>query len=482
MTLDALLDIDEKDVNAEMFRRGDFDFITVRDGGDAYVNEKGELRYKHLKQEAALRSLTDQSSNEIVYGGAAGGAKTWTGCAWVLFSAYLYPETKWFIGRDELNKIESTTLLTFHRVAKTYGFIRGVDYQYLQKGHCIKFANGSQIDLLQLKYMPKKDPLFERFGSLEYTGGWMEEGGECHFGAFDTLKSRVGRMNNDRHRLARKLFVTCNPKKNWLYREFFKPAEKGMLLDYQVFIQSLVSDNPFIESGYVEGLLSIKDVARKERLLKGNWDYDDDPAAIMPYININDLFTNQHVLRTGIRYITVDVARQGKDATKIYVWDGFVCFERHTLTKAGTDVVEQKIKDLANKYNVPMSRVVVDADGIGGGVVDHLKCQEFLNQSTPFEKENYANKRAQMYFALALLVNAGGMYLEGCEPELKEQISLELSVIKKKNLDGDGKDDIIDRKSIIELIGSSPDNATCLMLRMFFTYFKPIKKPKYSLV
>lgn len=469
-----LLELEEKAINLEMFRRRDFDFITV--------NRKGELEYKHLKQEAALLALTDQTSSEIVYGGAAGGSKSWTGCVWLLFSAMAYPETKWFMGRDELTKLKETTLLTFHRVCKTYGFERDVDYRYLEKGHCIIFGNGSRIDLLELKYYPTKDPLFERFGSLEYTGGWIEEGGETHFGAFDTLKSRVGRMLNDHFGLISKLFVTCNPKKNWLYTQFYKPATNHLLKAYQIFIQALVIDNPFRESGYVASLESMSDVSRKERLLNGNWDYDDDPAALMPYINIADVFKNKHVLKTGVFYITADIARQGEDNTRIYVWDGFVCVERISIAKSGTDVVEAKILELAKKYNVPMSRVVVDADGIGGGVVDHIKCQEFLNNSTAFDGENYANKRAQLYYLLSKYVNSAMMHIEGCDVSEQDEISLELSVIKKKDIDSDGKEDIISRKEIKALIGCSPDHATCMMLRMYFNYFKPIKRPKYSLI
>lgn len=40
------------------------------------------------------------------------------------------------------------------------------------KDNFIELGNGSRIDLLDLQYQPR-DPLYERFGSLEYTGGWI---------------------------------------------------------------------------------------------------------------------------------------------------------------------------------------------------------------------------------------------------------------------------------------------------------------------
>lgn len=54
-------------VKIELFKRGCFDFITVKDGK------------KHEKQEKALQILTDTEHVELLYGGAAGGAKSWTG-------------------------------------------------------------------------------------------------------------------------------------------------------------------------------------------------------------------------------------------------------------------------------------------------------------------------------------------------------------------------------------------------------------------
>ena len=49
-------------VKIELFKRGCFDFITVKDGK------------KHEKQEKALQILTDNEHAEFLYGGGAGGA------------------------------------------------------------------------------------------------------------------------------------------------------------------------------------------------------------------------------------------------------------------------------------------------------------------------------------------------------------------------------------------------------------------------
>jgi hypothetical protein len=152
-------------VRIDLFKRGLFGFIVEREGA------------RHNKQDEALRILTDDTTVEFLYGGAAGGAKSWTGCTWLAFMCLSYPGTKWFIGREELKRLRESTLITFFKVCNKYGIRRDVDFKYNGSDHFIQFSNGSRIDLLDLRYLPS-DPLYERYGSVEYTGGWIEEGGE----------------------------------------------------------------------------------------------------------------------------------------------------------------------------------------------------------------------------------------------------------------------------------------------------------------
>ena len=259
--IEILSKISPLEVKIEAYKRKMFDFITVQEDK------------KHAKQEEALQILTDTKTEEFLYGGAAGGAKSWTGCSWLLFNCLAYPETKWFIGREELKRITESTLISFFKAAKTYNV---QSFTYNGQKNFIQFKNGSRIDLLELRYKPS-DPLFERFGSTDYTGGWIEEGGEIDFGAYEVLRTRIGRHYNDQYEILAKLFITCNPKKNWLYAHFYKPFKGGTLPKSKKFLQAFVQDNPFIESGYIDRLKGTYDKVKKERLLKGNWEYDDDP-------------------------------------------------------------------------------------------------------------------------------------------------------------------------------------------------------------
>ncbi len=470
--MELTLNADLRELYIQAFKEGDFDFITIRD-------EVG----KHLKQEEALSILTDSTTTNFLYGGAAGGAKSWTGCTWLIFMCELYPETKWFIGREELKRLRETTLITFYKCAKAYCFKRNIHFKYNGQDHYIEFHNGSRIDLIDLRFIPS-DLLYERYGSAEYTGGWIEEAGEVNFGAFDTLKTRVGRHLNDKYGLKRKLFITANPKKNWLYTEFYKKNKDNILDEGSYYLPALVTDNPHIESDYIEALRSTKDKAKKERLLNGNWEYDDDPAILMGVDSINNLYTNEFIPH-GQKYITVDVARLGNDKTRIGYWDGMRLEKIITLIKKKTTEVTITVKQLAITYKVPMSNVIVDEDGVGGGVVDQLDCIGFVNNSKPLPENdiipNFKNLRSQCYFKLADAVNDNEMYINTSGDE-KELITEELSVIKEVDIDSDGPKQIISREDIKNLIGRSPDYASMIMMRMFFNIRKLPKKPKVGIL
>ena len=72
------------------------------------------------KQVEALKVLGDDETDQLVYGGAAGGGKSWLGCEWLMWNCLAYPETKWFIARHFLSQIKKSTIYTFIKVAKKH--------------------------------------------------------------------------------------------------------------------------------------------------------------------------------------------------------------------------------------------------------------------------------------------------------------------------------------------------------------------------
>lgn len=443
---------------------------------DALVSAFKRGRYDLLglnpKQQEAMAVLCDKTTTALAFGGGANGGKSWLGCDWLLLSAMAYPGTRWFIGREELKRLRESTFLTFGKVRQANGLPLAT-YRYNGSDHYLQFPNGSRIDLLELKYLPS-DQLYERYGSVEYTGGWIEEGGEVNFGAYDTLKSRVGRQLNDQYGLLGKILITCNPKKNWLYTEFYKPFKDKILKPGLRFLQSLIGDNLKRESGAIALLESLTDKSKKERLLFGNWEYEDDPAILMAYDAITNLFTNAHVTGGPQRYLSADIARLGDDKTVLFVWAGWRLLACVEMVKKNTAEVATEIRRLCQQHAVPMSNVVVDEDGVGGGVRDQLPGSKgFVNNSRPIkvngETQNYENLKAQCYYRLAeLRVNTATVCMDILSPAQRELLTEELGQVKSRDADKDGKLRIIPKDKVKQLLGRSPDYSDALMMREYF--------------
>lgn len=433
------------------------------------------------KQKLALKHLTDDEHKIIVYGGAAGGGKSMLGCYWLIVSAQSYPGTRWFIGREELKRIRQSTLITFYKVCKLINFF---SYNTNFQDNYIGFANGSRIDLLDLQMVPR-DPLYERFGSTEYTGGWIEEGGETDFGAFDVLRTRIGRHLNDLYNIQSKILITCNPKKNWLYSEIYKPFKQGTLKPEISFIQAFVQDNPYLTQDYIDNLHATKDKSKKERLLFGNWEYDDDPATLVPYDNIIAMFNNDHSPE-GNKYITADIARMGSDKAIIFVWSEFRIKEYFVLEKGSTTILQDKINQLRVKHGIPKHHCIADEDGVGGGVVDNCGIKGFVNNSKALPAqvpkfdlqgkpiiENYQNLQSQCGYKLAEVINEHKVYFDCNVPTSdREEIIEDIEQLKSYNTDKDGKLRILPKEEIKELIGRSPDWRDVLLMRMWFEFNK----------
>lgn len=368
--------------------------------------------------------------------------------------------------------LRRTTLVTLYKVCEEFGIKPGDHFNYNQQTNVITFTNGSQIFLFDLSYAPT-DPLYTRLGGLELTGGFVDESNEVDSKAITILLTRIGRRRNNDYAITPKLLETFNPDKNHVYQRFYKPWKESQLPEWRVFIQALVTDNPHATAEYIQQLKRSDKVTR-ERLLYGNFEYDDDPLTLMGTDAIMDLFTNP-VGASGDKYITVDVARFGQDKTVLTVWEGFKVSEVVVRQQQGTEVTAGDVRKLSQKWTIPYSHIIVDEDGIGGGVIDQLSgVRGFTGNATAFdvngEKQNYQNARSQCYFKLAELVNARGIMIDTQDNDIKNAITEELGQIKAKDIDKDNKRRILPKDEIKERLGRSPDYADALMMRMWFTF------------
>ena len=81
-------------------------------------------------QKLAIKYLFDKNTTEVLFGGAAGGGKSWVGCAWLILLCMKYPNTRWLMGRSKLDALKKTTLNTFFEVCSTYGVRADEHYNF----------------------------------------------------------------------------------------------------------------------------------------------------------------------------------------------------------------------------------------------------------------------------------------------------------------------------------------------------------------
>ena len=428
------------------------------------------------KQKEVARLWVNDTITDIVYGGSKGSGKSFLGVSLIFGDAFIYPGTHYFIARVSLTNIRKFTIPSIMEVFQIWGITEKY-YKYNGQDNYFELHNGSRVYLLDAAPQPR-DELYMRFGSMQMTRGWLEESGEFHEAAKNNLAASIGRWKNDVYKLKPKLLQTCNPSKNYLYRDYHRKKKEGNLEEWKAFVQALPQDNKKLPEGYLDNLRRVLTPNQRKRLLDGDWEFDDSPDILIEYEKILDCFTNEFI-EPGKKYITADLARLGGDRIVKIEWEGF----RGTVTWWSRELLNETGKRLEQarlKMQIGKSDVVVDEDGLGGGIVDYEKFTGFVNNSSalpspdaPYndkgkqEKENFDNLKSQCSFRMADRINKNGLYLM-CEDEIKQLIIEEMEQVKQKKMDSDMKKGLLPKDKVKEILGRSPDFWDAIMMREYF--------------
>ena len=141
------------------------------------------------------------------------------------------------------------------------------------------------------------------------------------------------------------------------------------------------------------------------------------------------------------------MARKGKDKTKLYLFQGFKCYNIFEWQGEDTEVTSTKIKKILASEKIPYSHTIADEVGVGGGFIDQMKgIKGFIANSVPLErkdareikimrngkevtitqKENFKTLKDQCGWMLADKVNTHELSIITEDEELKENIEEEL--------------------------------------------------------
>lgn len=417
-----------------------------------------------LKQSLLYDYFDDDITTEILYGGSAGCGKSFGVCSLMIIKCLEHPNIRIGLARNELTTLKKTTMVSLFEVLNNWGLKVEEHYRYNSTTGEITFTNGSKIVLLELRYLPS-DPDYTRLGGQLLTFAVIDEAGEVDEKGKQILQSRLGRWLNNDIGVKPILLMTCNPSKNFLYRDYYIPYTDNTLPTYKKFIPALITDNEYINQSYIENLHKILTPIDKQRLIYGNWDYSSDPNSLIEYNQILSIFVNEKpYIESPINYISADIAFTSDNAV-IIIWEGLTAIE---IIVNPTDKIEDVIKDKAIEHNVKQTNISYDSDGVGKYLMNYLKqAKPIVNNARALQNENYENLKTQLYFKLAEAINGGKLKVLS-NLKYNDKISEELGMIKHKPTDNVGKVAMISKADVKRQLGRSPDFSDAMAYRMIF--------------
>lgn len=213
------------------------------------------------------KAFLDATESEVLFGGAAGGGKSYGQMVDALLFALRYPGSKQLVLRRTFAELEKSLIRTSLSL-----FPRQV-YSFNSSSHTGKFKNGSCIDF---GYCANESDVYQ-YQSAEYDVIRFDELTHFTEAQYLYLISRVRGAN----RYPKQVKSSTNPGgvgHNWVKARFVDPAppntrfvgKDGM---QRIFLPSLLSDNRFLEEGdpdYRNRLLALPERERKA-LLDGDW-------------------------------------------------------------------------------------------------------------------------------------------------------------------------------------------------------------------
>jgi phage terminase large subunit len=418
------------------------------------------------RQTVAFEYLMDNVTTELCFGGSAGGGKSMLASLWLVAVCIKYPGVRCLLGRTTLSSLKQTSLNTLFEVMKMSGMEAEIHYNYNGQSNTITFNNKSEIILKDLEYKPS-DPNFDSLAGLEISCAVIEEASQVTRTAYNIVKSRI-RFKLNEYGLVPKILMTTNPSQGFIKKEFYIPYTEGTLPNNIKFIPSLPLDNPHLPQSYIDMLNTLPSEQRK-RLLLGDWNYNEELDSLFTFDEISNACYRTAPNPNDKKYICIDVARFGSDSTVISIWAGLTIVEIIKYNKIDTLTLSQHIKELISKHGIHPQQVIADSDGVGGPLVDMIKCTPFVNNARPLHDQNFTNLKSQAYVKLSDLIKQGKISINIMDPVMVDDLTNQLLAVKLKDVEKDGKVGVIGKDQMKRMLGDrSPDLADSIMLRMYY--------------
>ena len=213
------------------------------------------------------KAFIDSAESEVLFGGAAGGGKSYGQVVDALLFALRYPGSKQLILRRTFAELDKSLIRTSLSI-----YPREI-YSFNSSSHTGRFKNGSVIDF---GYCANEIDVYQ-YQSAEYDIIRFDELTHFTESQYIYLISRVRGAND----FPKQVKSSTNPGgigHSWVKARFVDPAPSGTSfvgrdgMD-RIFIPSLLDDNRFLSEGdpnYRQRLLALPE-KEKKALLYGDW-------------------------------------------------------------------------------------------------------------------------------------------------------------------------------------------------------------------
>lgn len=286
------------------------------------------------------------------------------------------------------------------------------------------------------------------------------------------------------------MFSGTPKKENPNLKRLEKIAENDE--DYQAFTFK-TEDNPFIPKEEIEKAKIELDYSTfKQEYLA---EYVENTGSLFKYDALVDVFSNT-VTKENAKYLIVDIADDGTDKIKFSFWEGMEEYRREEFERLNTEGVIQKIREYAAQDRIPYSNIAVDAIGVGAGVASSSQLDGIVgykssyspiktdmdivrlpnvhySNNSPSLTSDYKNLRSQCIFILADNVN-NHRIASKVTGRMKENVIEELATYQDAST-GDGKRMATQKDDVKSVIGRSPDDSDCFIMRMYFEIRKKMR-------
>lgn len=216
------------------------------------------------------KQFIDATADEVLFGGAAGGGKSYAQIIDALLYAVTYPGSRQLILRRTYPELDKSIIRTCLTV-----YPKDI-YRYTASTHTGTFSNGSIIDF---GYCDNENDVY-RYQSSEFDVIRFDELTHFTRDMYIYLISRLRGVNG----YPKQMKSTTNPGgigHKWVKERFIDTAspntEHEINGSKRIFIPSLASDNTFLMSKDRSYLKRLENLSEKDRkaLLYGQWDIFD---------------------------------------------------------------------------------------------------------------------------------------------------------------------------------------------------------------